>query len=303
MSRPLRIIGITAASVAGVAALLVGLLWGLSAQRLGRTYEVPTEGLTFQAPHPEMAERGRRVAISHACTHCHLEDLRGARIPEFATFGDVVAPNLTRGGAGGALSERDWARAIRYAVGRQGQPLLFMPMGHHYGDMTDEELGAIIAYARSVPPVPDTLPTMRLSLAGRAAVAMQMLPVDAEMADYKVRPYRPTAGVSLENGRYLVQQCTPCHGGDLGGMSMGGRPGPSLTPAGRMGTWTEDDFLVFFQTGRTPDGRVLDPRGMPWKAFGLLREDELRSMWQYLRQVPPVNHAVRRPAEGATASR
>ncbi len=237
-----------------------------------------------------------------ACTHCHAEDFGGADVSdEIPPFGTVAGPNLTSAGLGPALEDRDWARAVRHAVGRDGEPLLFMPSGHVYVDMTDEEMGALIAYARSVPPVEREMPETRLNPLGHLMVVLGGVTIDAERIDHSVEPYEWEGGVSVRDGEYLSEMCTPCHASDFGGLGSGGaspRPGPALTPDSPFGRWSEEDFLHFFRTGETPYGRTLDPAGMPWKAFGLLREDELRSLYRYLQTLPPSPRRV--PAQAST---
>lgn len=305
MSRGLRITGIVLGSVAAVVLVALGAVWGLSNRKIQRHYDIPRTMLSVAPPEAQTPERGFAMAVVHACTHCHTADLGGGVMPEVASLGTIVAPNLRRGGGlADTYTDEDWARAIRGGVHADGTPLLFMPGNHPFADMPDEDLAAIIAYLRSQPPLARELPEMELSFAGRLAILSGMAPIDAEHIDFASVPFRRTPGVSVENGRYLAQLCTTCHGSDLGGLPPGfshARAGGNLTPAGPLKEWTEEGFVAFMQTGTTPAGRSLDPAGMPWKAFGLLTEDEIRSLWRYLEQAPPVDRTVRKPAPTQTA--
>src|SRR6185295_19130914 len=60
---------------------------------------------------------------------------------------------------------------------------------------------------------------------------------------------------------------------------------PNITsdPAtGRLGRLTEDQFVARFR-----QGRVIPGSPMPWQAFSRLDEDDLRSIYRYLKTVPP----------------
>ncbi len=61
---------------------------------------------------------------------------------------------------------------------------------------------------------------------------------------------------------------------------------PNITSdpeTGRLGTMTEDQFVARFR-----QGRVIPGSPMPWQAFSRIAEDDLRSMYRYLKSVPPV---------------
>jgi hypothetical protein len=75
-------------------------------------------------------------------------------------------------------------------------------------------------------------------------------------------------------------------------MAHGGPDAPAaanLTPhALGLGRWSETDFLTALRTGTRPDGTAIDGRSMPWRAVGQASDEELRSLWRYLRSLPPV---------------
>ena len=65
------------------------------------------------------------------------------------------APNLTRGAGGVAAGYSDdaaWVRAIRHGLNPQGRALVIMPSEVFYF-LSDEDLGALVAYVKSLPPV------------------------------------------------------------------------------------------------------------------------------------------------------
>ncbi len=66
----------------------------------------------------------------------------------------VKSPDITAG-AGGVVTdytEGDWVRAIRHGVNPAGHALVMMPSGDYAG-MSDGDLAALVAYARSLPPM------------------------------------------------------------------------------------------------------------------------------------------------------
>ena len=65
---------------------------------------------------------------------------------------------------------------------------------------------------------------------------------------------------------------------------------PNLTPdpdTGHITAWCEDQFVA-----RLKAGPVFGGSKMPWNAYRLLSEDDARSIYRYLRSVPPVKHLV-----------
>jgi mono/diheme cytochrome c family protein len=65
---------------------------------------------------------------------------------------------------------------------------------------------------------------------------------------------------------------------------------PNLTPdpeTGHIALWSEDAFVA-----RMRAGRVVKGSSMPWEAFARMTENDLRSLYRYLRTVPPVRRRI-----------
>jgi hypothetical protein len=62
-----------------------------------------------------------------------------------------------------------------------------------------------------------------------------------------------------------------------------------------LGIWTEDMFVRALRTGRHmgTSRQILPP--MPWEVYGRLPEEDLRSIYAYLRTIPPVHNRVPLP--------
>jgi hypothetical protein len=226
---------------------------------------------------------------------CHTEALSGqaVAVPALLTFG---IPNLTAGagGVGVANTDEDWVRAIRHGVGHDGRGLILMPVRIFYS-LSDEDLGALIAYLKSLPPVDNELPSTDLGPLGRVMLALGQLPPESTIPDVTVidhnapRPVPPEPGVTKEYGKYLALICTSCHGVHFDGQTIviDGPPilTPNLTPGGELHFWSEEDFRITLRTGVTPSGKHLDS-AMPWKYFGQMTDDELKAVWIYLQSLP-----------------
>ena len=62
------------------------------------------------------------------------------------------SPNITPGGVVAKYSDVDWVRAIRHGVRPDGRALFVMP-SEDYNRFTDADVAALIAFARTLPPV------------------------------------------------------------------------------------------------------------------------------------------------------
>src|SRR6185312_5290954 len=217
MSTVLRVLGFT---LLGLALVLVVAAFGVyivSEMKLNRTITVPTE--TVAVPTDTAAiQRGQHLAAAVAtCIDCHGPTLGGKVFVDDPALGRVVAPNLTRGrgGVGSAFSDADFVRALRHGVDPTGRPLLIMP-SDDYSHFSDADLGMIIAYVRSLPPVDNTLPGNELRALGRVLFALGQLPLQtADNIDHTAaRPPAPPAAVTPEYGHYLAENagCPSCHG-------------------------------------------------------------------------------------------
>ena len=124
------------------------------------------------------------------------------------------------------------------------------------------------------------------------------------------------AAPDVERGRYLVavMDCGTCHtdGAFLGrpdlahplaGSSiahsvagLGTFWPPNLTPDREtgLGAWTTEDIVIALREGRRPDGRILAP-AMPWRAYANLTDSDIHAVAAYLKSLPPMKSAVRRP--------
>lgn len=294
MKKLLKFVGILIGAFLGLVLAAVLVLSLIAAFRLNRVYEISVPAIPI--PEGEEAiERGEHLtrAVS-GCSGCHGEDLGGSMFIDVGSIAQIYAPNLTtgEGGIGALFSPEDWVRALRHGVGPDGRPLLFMP-SQNFRYYSDEDLGAIIAYIRSLPPVDRETPPRRLSIVGRMLYAMGSFGITpAESIDHNAAiPQPPPEDETPEYGEFLVTvaNCRDCHGENLnGGRVAPDDPfAPNLTQAGELSTWTEEDFFTLIRTGVHPSGRQISP-AMPWQTFRNMTDTELRAIWAYLQELPPL---------------
>ena len=240
--------------------------------------------------------RGRHLVTGvSGCIECHGENLGGTLMIDAPPFMRLAAPNLT-GGAGGAatrLADADWARAIRHGVGADGRALAVMPSSA-YQYLSDADLGAVIAYVKSVPPVDHTLPPRSFGPIARAQLAQGKFPLfRVNDVDHGAAQSvsAPPAVITVDYGRYLarIAGCTDCHGPGLSGGPVAAAPphappAANITPSG-IGSWTDTDFARALREGKGTGGRQLD-QFMPYGYFAFT-DDELQALWLFVRSVPP----------------
>ena len=283
MKKVLKWIGII---LGGLLLLIILAAVGLSiagGSRLNKTQEIQAE--TIPIPTDEAALARGEHLVQAACTPCHGSDLSGQPLLDDPAIGTVNAANLT--GLGQTHNDADLVRAIRHGVGHDGRQLIIMP-AESFINFSAEDLGAIIAYLKTVPGIEDDLPEPELTFMGRIMLAAGMFGqiFPAEYIDHSQPfPDMPEVGANVAYGQYLSRFCIACHGAELTGgppLDPDSPPAPDLTANGQLGNWSEADFIAAMRTGVTPDGRQLDPESMPWESFGKFDDDELQGLWLYL---------------------
>lgn len=210
-------------------------------------------------------------------------------------MGRITAPNLTtgEGGVAGKYTDGQLARAIRHGVGADGKSLAFMPSRDYFW-LPDDDLGALVSWIRSVPPVDGAPPPIALGVLPRVLDRLDVFPVDAAgRIDHDgPRPVVPAPSSEPEYGRFLAISCSGCHGESFTGGPIPGAP-PSLPPASNLTrhgdgleTWSRGDFAAALRSGVRPDGTALDPF-MPVKVTKHLTDSEIDALWAYFGSLPP----------------
>jgi mono/diheme cytochrome c family protein len=259
------------------------------------------------------------------CTACHVPraKLVGATAAELrevppsggeewnlGELGVIRSANITsdpKAGVG-AWTDREIARAIKWAVDRDGHAILFM---NGLGYVDDRDLIAIVSYMRTLPPVSERPPSTEITSEGIHALTTDMI---GWLRPRVLRPveYRPHGEVSAKRGAYLANgpaRCVNCHStlSDSPEITVQGAPfsgggwadpdpdnpameihAPNLTPSKKFGVMAQWDQGTF--VGRFKAGRVIKNSEMPWENFRQMDDSDLISLYLYLRSLPPVDH-------------
>jgi mono/diheme cytochrome c family protein len=165
---------------------------------------------------------------------------------------------------------------------------------------TEADLGAMVAYVRSVPPVDRELPSPSIGPFARTLSVVGNFPMFvAELIDHDNVKLATAADLStpVAAGDYLVSTagCRGCHGPELVG---GGGPPPgasNITPVG-LGGWTDHDFITAMRDHKRPNGTVIAVE-MP-RAYGQMSDDDLRKIFEYLKTLPAKGEKTKNQLKG-----
>lgn len=300
MKRVLKWTGIVLAGLIGVIVLVALVGYFMSNRRLNKRYDIAVEPISIPSDATNL-EEGRRLTVIRGCGagDCHTSDFGGGVLLDDPLIGHIYPPNLTSG-AGSATagySIEDWVRSVRHGVDPDGKALLIMPSSKYAG-LSDEELGLIVAYIQSLPPIDHIQPESQLGPLGRVLLLTDQAPLpvlSTEVIDHDATaPKSVTPVVSVDFGKYMVGVCQDCHrqdltGGPIPGAAPGSPPAANLTPSGNLANWTYEQFATTMRTGLTPENKVLDPLIMPWPVALEMTDVELEAIWLYLSSLSPTS--------------
>ena len=293
MKRVFRMVGVVLGSSLGIVLLAGIVLYLMGNARLNRVYDFPASNIDVPQDAASIEHGKHRAQI--LCQGCHGEDLSGIdNWFNAGPLGTIDAANLTagEGGVWNEFTTEDYVRAIRHGIGRDGKPI-FMTAVPSTAHLSDEDLGAIIAYLKTVPAVDHGLDGERFTPLAKILLGAGVLgELPVETVSHEVHVTDPDMSATVEYGEYLVNtnDCRICHGPELNGGPFPDptitKISPNLTPGGELGFWSEEDFVNVIQTGVTPSGHQLDPEFMPWPSYSKFYNEELQAIWLYLQSLP-----------------
>lgn len=239
---------------------------------------------------PEKIARGEHLAAT-MCASCHTLNDAGLPLTGGDNLFDVVpmpigtafSPNLTPGGRIADWSDGELARAIREGTYPNGH-LMPVMASNTFRVFSEDDMESIIVYLRSqAAVVPDKPAKQSLSPLGLAMLAGGMFPVKPPPdPDF---PAPVAVGPTVEYGAYIAgyTDCAICHGNDFtGGTSQLAPQGPNLVT---VNAWTADQFITVMRTGISPTRGELGEE-MPWEYIGLLDDEELTALYEYVKSLP-----------------
>ena len=250
---------------------------------------------------PAQIQQGRYLFSTRGCADCHGAGGGGKTVIEEGKM-LVVSPNITAGANSvtTAYSVEDWVRTVRHGVKPNGNPIMIMP-SEDYNRLTDDDMAALIAYIKQLPPAAGVEPVVQLPTAVKVLYAFGVVKDAAEKIDHALPPSVPVASVvSVEHGAYVANTCMGCHGARLSGGKIPGAPPTwpataNLTPGkgSIMPRYpTADVFMATLRSGHRPDGTPISPV-MPFNSLKQMSDTDLLALYSYLKTLPPVEAGKR----------
>ena len=281
MKRLLRWMGIALGGLAGLAILAYAVVYILSERILRRTYEVPAVAISIPTD-PAAVVEGKRLATIHGCFGgCHGRQVEGVVMFDEPMIARVVAPNLTA--AVRKYSDSELVGIIRHGVRPGGRSMVVMP-SEEFVLLTDEDLGRIIAFLKSMPAVDGPGPSLSLGPLGRIGIVSGQFKPVAELIAQTVPPPDATSKEAV-HGRYLARTiCAECHGTSLRGASNPDFTSPSLQ---LVAAYSLESFAQLMRAGVALGGRNLKTMS-PWAQQHLshLKDSEIAALYSYLHTMP-----------------
>jgi len=278
----------------------------------------PLTNITFERT-PERLARGKYlVEAVTQCMECHaVHDWTQHDSPilpgMFGAGGGlprVIPPNLTSDPETGVgkWSDDQLVRAIREGIGHDGRALSPTMPYLYFSHLADEDAASIVVFIRSLPPVRHSWPASVIAFPVKYLINSLPQPI------YGSVPF-PNTSNPVERGRYLVTiaHCSRCHtpqrrretlqamAQPISGLEFGGgnvTAGPwgraasaNITPdASGISYFSETLFVETLRTGFVRSRKL--NQYMPWTNFRNMTDEDLKSIFAYLRTLPPVKHDV-----------
>ena len=284
MKRLLRWIGIALGSLFGLVVIAYAVAYVFSERVLQRTHDVPAVALSIPTDSASIAE-GQRLATIRGCVGaCHGKQAEGRVMLDEPMIGRVVAPNLTT--LVRKYSDAQLAVAIRNGVRPGGRSMVIMPSSA-FVELTDEDLGRINAFLKSLPAVAGPEPSISLGPFGRIGLAVGRFKLEAQLIAETIPPPE-AANKQAALGRYLARTiCAHCHGTSLRGTSVPD-PSPNLQI---VAAYSPEAFTQLMRTGVALGGRNLETMsGWAQKFLSHLTDTEVTALYSYLHTLPDATH-------------
>lgn len=258
----------------GIAAVYIA-----SERKLRQAWPVPAVSIAVPTDAASIAE-GKRLATLRGCWGaCHGKAGEGSVMFDQPMIARITAPNLTLAAA--QYDAGQLAAIIRNGVRPDGQSMVVMPSEAWVG-VSDEDLGKIVAFLKSLPRDERVPPETRFGPLGRIGLATGKFKTAAQLiAD--ARPAAPAKSEATKPGHYLATTiCTQCHGTNLMGWETPSFAAPGLV---MVLAYSLPEFTALMREGRAVGGRELAMMG-PYsrRHYSVLTDEEISALYGYLRQ-------------------
>lgn len=278
--------GAAAAVVLALGAVFAWRIEVTAGRVLAQSYSQPVAPLRVD-PSPAMAAEGARLAVVNGCTDCHGKALTG-KVALDGWFGTrLTAPNLTK--VAQKLTPAQLAAAIRFGVRPDGHSLFAMPV-HRYLTESDQDNAAIIAWLKSLKPLPDAVPATSWRFDGKLMLALGLIPAAAPSAVLADRGPLATPSGMMAHGAYLTHTlCASCHGKDLSGEAEQHSPDLRFSIV----HYSPDAFEHFFHTGIARKGHGSETMtALIQRRFHALTRNEVQAIYYYLNHSRPASPLI-----------
>jgi len=269
----------------------------------------------------EEIARGKYIFGAAAGCGCHTEVDKAATALNAGgrkyqgPFGTVYSPNITPDPETGIgkWTDEQIITAIRSGRRPNGERLVPVHPYLTFNGMAEDDVRALVAYLRSVPPV------RRANTPNKLMPLFESVFLPTWLAAFAPRETPPaTAPTSgLARGEYLVRavgHCGECHtprgitqavdnsrflAGNPKGKGPEGSEVPNITPDKDtgIGKWTDEQIATFIGTGNRPDGDVAG--GLMGEAiegssagFKDLTKADLAAIVLYLRSIAAIKNKI-----------
>lgn len=288
MKKIIRVFGWVLMVVVVLGVIAAGAAHLLAQRKLNRTIDIQVAPVAFTSDAASVA-RGRYLFESRGCAECHGNNGAGKLLIDDPGGLRVWTPNITAGPGSVAAryTEADWVRTIRHGVKPDKRPILIMP-AEDYNRFTDVDVAAIVAYARSLPPVSGEAGRIEMPLIFKALYAADLIPDAPQRIDHSLPPAQAVAeGPTPEHGAYVANMCKGCHGDTLHGGRIPGSP-PDWPPAVDLtarATYAAydsvDKFKAMLKSGKRPSGEPI--KVMPFPSLAAMNDTDVEALYAYLK--------------------
>lgn len=278
MKKFLKWMGFVVAGLVGIILIGAVYVYFASQSEFDRRFEVASVHVPEIPTEAAAIAEGERLARMRGCHACHGQDLSGAVPVDIPNVAKFTAPNISGGGR--SFSDAELVAAIRTGVKPDGTSTWLMP-SVMFAHMTDENLGQIVAYLRSVPPRAGIEGGTEMRPIGRAIVAKgDFLSSAREVAALEEKEMQLDAADPVSHGRYLAMNlCSECHGQDLNGRPVA-HNAPNLAV---VKGYSAEAFANFMKDGKALGGRELELMSQTARErFSVMTPAEVSAMYAFL---------------------
>jgi mono/diheme cytochrome c family protein len=286
-------IALVTLAVAGVGTVVIGKSVG--EHKLVRTITVAVTPVAVRADAAQI-EQGRYLFSTRGCADCHGANGAGKVVIKDGPM-LIASPNITTGANSVTTAYRieDWVRTVRHGIKPNGTPIMIMP-SEDYNRLTDDDMAAVIAYVKQMPPAAGSEPVIQLPTPVKVLYAFGVVQDAAEKINHSLPPPVPVAAaVTVEHGAYVANTCMGCHGVRLSGGKIPGAPPTwpataNLTPGkgSVMPRYSSPQlFMATLRSGLRPDGTPISGV-MPFGSLKQMNDTDVLALYAYLKTLPAV---------------